>query len=214
LDNQTRLLIAEEQTLLAEGLRKLLESEFLFVEMVRNASDLVAAVESFQPDLVLLGVETRMVNGLRATRQVGKISRAKVIMVSAHDQPESVDEAVRAGASGYVLRRCTFSELLKAIRHVLEGQSYVTPLVARHGPSRVGELPPGLDSKPLTCRQREVLQLVAEGYTAKEIATSLNLSVKTAVFHRMAIRDKLGLRTTAALTRYALENGMLNRSSS
>ena len=214
LDNQTRLLIAEEQTLFAEGLRKLLECEFLFVEMVRNASDLVAAVESFQPDMVLLGVETRMVNGLRATRQVGRISRAKVIMVSTQDQPESVDEAVRAGASGYLLKRCTFSELLKAIRQVLEGQSYVTPLVARHGPSRVGELAPGPDSKPLTCRQREVLLLVAEGYTAKEIATSLNLSVKTAVFHRMAIRDKLGLRTTAALTRYAIENGMLNRSSS
>jgi DNA-binding NarL/FixJ family response regulator len=209
LDNTTRLLIAEDQTLMAEGLRRLLESEFRLVEMAGNGSDLFTTVETFKPDVVLLSVETRMLNGIQATRHLGRVTRAKVIMVTTHDEPEYIAEAFRAGASGYVLKRCTFSELVKAIREVMNGQSYVTPLVPRPVAGTATELGPQPDSKLLTCRQREVLQLVAEGYTAKEIANSLNLSVKTAVFHRMAIRDKLGLRTTAALTRYAIEKGMV-----
>jgi len=209
LDSTTRLLIAEDQTLLAEGLRRLLESEFRFVEMA--GSDLFKTVETFKPDVVLLSVEMQLPNGIQATRRLGRISRAKVIVLAAHDDPEYIAEAFRAGVSGYVLKRCTFSELVKAIREVMNGQSYVTPLVPRQVAGPVTELSPQPDSRPLTCRQREVLQLVAEGCTAKEIAASLNLSVKTAVFHRMAIRDKLGLRTTAALTRYALENGMGTR---
>jgi DNA-binding NarL/FixJ family response regulator len=204
-DNTTRLLIAEDQTLIAEGLRKLLESAFRRVEMAGSGSDLFTTVETFKPDVVLLSVE---MNGAQATRRLGSVSRAKVIIVTAHDEPEYIAEAFRAGASGYILKRCTFLELVKAIREVMNGQSYLTPLVPRNNAGTAAELGPQPDSRPLTCRQREVLQLVAAGCTAKEIAKSLNLSVKTAVFHRMAIRDKLGLRTTAALTRYALENGM------
>jgi DNA-binding NarL/FixJ family response regulator len=193
---------------MAEGLRRLLESEFRWVEMAGNGSGLLATVETFKPDVVLLSVE---MNGVQATRRLRRASRAKVIMVNTHDEPEYIAEAFRAGASGYILKRCTFSELVKAIREVMNGQSYLTPLVPRNSAGTAGELGPQPDSRPLTCRQREVLQLVAEGCTAKEIAKSLNLSVKTAVFHRMAIRDKLGLRTTAALTRYALENGLGTR---
>jgi DNA-binding NarL/FixJ family response regulator len=211
LDTTTRLLIAEDQTLMAEGLRKLLESAFRSIEIAANGPDLLTTVETFKPDVVLLSLEMQMLNAIQATRRLGRVSRVKVIMLTAHDEPAYIAEAFRAGASGYVLKRCTSSELVKAIREVMNGRTYLTPLVPRNVAVTAAELGPQPDSRPLTCRQREVLQLVAEGYTAKEIAKSLNLSVKTAVFHRMAIRDKLGLRTTAALTRYALENGMGTR---
>ena len=196
---------------MAEALRRLLESEFRFVELAGNGSDLFTAVETFNPDVVLVSVEMQLLNGIQATRHLGRGSRAKVIMLTSHDEPAYVAEAFRAGASGYILKRCTFSELVKAIREVMNGRSYLTPLVPRNVAATAASLGPQPDSRPLTSRQREVLQLVADGYTAKEIAKSLNLSVKTAVFHRMAIRDKLGLRTTAALTRYAIENGMGTR---
>jgi DNA-binding NarL/FixJ family response regulator len=208
LDNATRLLIAEDQTLMAEGLRRLLESAFRWVEIAGSGSDLLTTIETFKPDVVLLSVE---MNAVQATRRLGRVSRAKLILLTAQDEPEYIAQAFRAGAAGYILKRCTFSELVKAIREVMNGQSYLTPLVPRNVAGTAPELGPQPDSRPLTCRQREVLQLVAEGCTAKEIAKSLNLSVKTAVFHRMAIRDKLGLRTTAALTRYAIENGMGTR---
>src|SRR5260370_26736134 len=108
LDNTTRLLIAEDQTLMAEGLRRLLKSEFRLVEMAGNRSDLFTAVEAFKPDVVLLSLEMPRLNGIQATRDLGKVSRAKIIMVTARDEPESMAEAFRAGASGYVLKRCTF----------------------------------------------------------------------------------------------------------
>ncbi len=134
-------------------------------------------------------------------------------MVTAHNEPEYVVEAFRAGAAGYVLKQCAVSELVTALRQVLEGRSYVTPLMAEHVVAAATN--PGLRRNPasLTSRQREVLQLVAEGCTAKEIANSLNISAKTAVFHKMAIMDKLGVRTTAELTRYALEHGITRQSS-
>jgi DNA-binding NarL/FixJ family response regulator len=169
LDNTTKLLIAEDQTLLAEGLRGLLQSEFTSIKIAGNGSDLLAAVETFQPDMVLLSLELRRLNGIQATRRLARVSQAKVIIVTAREEPEYLAEALRAGASGYVLKRCTSSELVKAIRQVMNGQAYVTPLVPRQVASAATELTPGLDSRPLTCRQREVLQLVAEGYTAKEI---------------------------------------------
>jgi DNA-binding NarL/FixJ family response regulator len=170
--------------------------------MTGNGSDLFNAVETFKPNVVLLSVGARMVDGIQTTRQLRRVSGAKIIMVTAHEESEYIAEALRAGVSGYILQRCGFSELLKAVRAVMNGELYVTPLVPRQ--IAATESGPQLESRPLTFRQLEVLQLVAEGCTAKEIANSLNFSVKTAVFHKMAIREKLGLRTTAELTRYVL----------
>jgi DNA-binding NarL/FixJ family response regulator len=204
LDRTTRLLVAEDQTLLAEGLRRLLDTDFRSIEMTGSGSDLFDAVETFKPNVVLLSVGARMVHGIHTTRQLGRVSGAKIIMVTAHEESEYIAEAFRAGVSGYILQRCGYSELLKAVRTVMNGELYLTPLVPRQIADAVTESGPQLESRPLTFRQLEVLQLVAEGRTAKEIANSLNLSVKTAVFHKMAIREKLGLRTTAELTRYVL----------
>ncbi len=209
MDIRARVIIAENHTMVAEGLRKLLEDEFQLLETVSNGRDLLKIVEDSRPDVVLVDIGMPILNGIEATRCFRKASPAtKVVVVTAHNEPEYVIEAFRAGASGYVLKRCAVSELVTAIRQVLEGHSYVTPLMAEHVVAAATN--PALRRNPtsLTSRQREVLQLVAEGCTAKEIANSLNISVKTAVFHKMAIMDKLGIRTTAELTRYALEHGI------
>jgi DNA-binding NarL/FixJ family response regulator len=132
-----------------------------------------------------------------------------VIVLTLHDEPEYVAEALHAGASGYVLN-CSVSELVTAIRAVLNGHSYLTPSLVRRVDSIQSSSKARANGKSLTLRQREVLQLVAQGRTAKEIACTLGFSVKTAVFHKMAIMDKLGLRTTADLTRYALDHGILS----
>jgi DNA-binding NarL/FixJ family response regulator len=212
MDRNTRILIAEDHTLMAEGLRRLLEVEFDSVETVGNGRQVLDEVAASKPDVVLLDIGMPLLNGIEAARRCTKISPAtKVVIVTAHNEPQYVVEAFRAGATGFVLKRCALSELVNAIRQVLSGHTYVTPLVADRAveAARVSVRP----GPSLTSRQREVLQLIAEGCTAKEIANVLKLSVKTAVFHKMAIMDKLGLRTTAELTRYALEHGIATSTS-
>jgi DNA-binding NarL/FixJ family response regulator len=203
-DRTIRVVIAEDHTLMAQGLRKLLECEFESVTIVGNGRELLDSVTVSKPDLALVDIVMPLLNGIEATRRLRKISPAtKVVIVTAHADPRYVVEAFRAGASGYVLKSCAVSELVVAIRAVLAGQTYLTPLLAHRAVATAKESSSG---PVLTSRQREVLQLVAEGYTAKEIANVLKMSVKTAVFHKMAIRDKLGLHSTAELTRYALEH--------
>ncbi len=201
-----RLVIAEDHTLMAQGLRKLLDCEFESVTVVGNGRELLDTVAASKPDVALVDIVMPVLNGIEATRRLRQISpTTKVVIVTAHADPQYVVEAFRAGASGYVLKRCALSELVVAIRAVLAGQTYITPLMAHRAVETAEESAPG---PVLTSRQREVLQLVAEGCTAKEIANVLKLSVKTAVFHKMAIMDKLGLHSTAELTRYAMEHGI------
>ena len=209
MDRQTRILIAEDHTLMAEGLRRLLECEFESVATVGNGRELLDEVAATKPDVVLLDIGMPLLNGIEATRRFSKTAPGtKVIIVTAHNEPQYVVEAFRAGATGFVLKRCALTELVAAIRQVLDGKTYVTPLVADRAVEAARESQIRPVGPSLTSRQREVLQLVAEGCTAKEIANVLKVSVKTAVFHKMAIMDKLGLRTTAELTRYALEHGI------
>jgi len=191
---------------MAEGLRKLLECEFDSVTVVGNGRELLDTVAATKPHVALVDIVLPLLNGIEATRRLSRISPAtKVVIVTAHDEPQYVVEAFRAGVSGFVLKRCAVAELVIAIRCVLAGRTYVTPLLADQAvkAAKASALAP-----TLTSRQREVLQLVAEGCTAKEIASTLKLSVKTAVFHKMALMEKLGLHTTAELTRYALEHGI------
>jgi DNA-binding NarL/FixJ family response regulator len=204
------LLIADD-TLTAQCLQRLLESDFPGVEFVSDGPALLDAAATSSPDLVLLDIRRPGFDGFEAMHRLREVSRAtKVIVITLHDEPEYVAEALRAGASGYVLKWCAVSELVTAIRVVLNGHSYLTPALGRRVDSIQSSGKPRANSKGLTLRQREVLQLVAQGRTAKEIANALGLSVKTAVFHKMAIMDKLGLRTTADLTRYALDHGILS----
>jgi DNA-binding NarL/FixJ family response regulator len=207
-----RLLIADDHALLLDGLRKLLTPEFDLIATVGNGRDAVEAFERLRPDLVLLDIGLPLLNGIEAARQIKGIAPdARILFVTMQTDRVYVDEAFRAGGSGYVLKQAAADDLVHAIRTVLRGRVYVSPQVA----AKAGSVPLDTASDPaslfggrLTPRQREVLQLVAEGKSMKEIAQILNISVRTVEFHKNSIIQELGFRTTAELTRYALEHGI------
>jgi len=206
------VLLADDHTLLLEGIRLMLEPEFELVGSVEDGQQLLAAARTAKPDVILLDISMPVLNGIDAAHQLRKtLPSAKLIFLTMHADPDYVAEAFRAGAAGYLLKRSAASELLTAIREVLKGHHYVSPLVARDALEMLvtSTKPAGKLSDRLTPRQREVLQLVAEGRTRKEIASVLNISVKTVEFHKAALMRELNVRTVAGFTRYAIEHGMI-----
>ena len=206
-----RLLLADENQLLLDGLRKLLEPDFAVVGMVFDGRAAVAAFEQLRPDVMLLEIGLPVLNGIEVARQVRRtFPDARIIFVTMHSHRTYVDEAFYSGASGYCVKQGTASELLEAIRTVMHGERYVsTRLRVAAGANAGGESPatkpaPKFGGK-LTQRQREVLQLIAEGKSMKEIARILDISVRTVEFHKNGLVQQLGLRTIAELTRYALD---------
>lgn len=203
-----RVLLADDHALVSAGFAKLLENDFDLIGTVSDGRALVAAVRNRNPDVILLDISMPLLNGFEAARQIRTHSPgAKLIFVTVHSDTPYVIEAFRAGASGYVLKRCAASELLTAVHQVLDNNVYLTPLIRSaavddflKAPSEQGPI--------LSKRQREVLQLVAEGHSAKEIAKGLKISSKTVEFHKGLIMKKLDLHSTAELTRYAIENGI------
>jgi DNA-binding NarL/FixJ family response regulator len=208
-----RLLLADDHTLLLDGIRMLLEPEFELVGCVEDGQALLTAAMDCKPDVILLDISMPILNGIDAAHQLKKIlPSAKLIFVTMHADADFVTGAFRAGAAGYLLKRSAASELLTAIREVLKGNHYVSPLVTRNaldlfissaktGGSKLADR--------LTPRQREVLQLVAEGRSRKEIASALSISVKTVEFHKATLMRELNLRTVADFTLYAIEHGMI-----
>jgi DNA-binding NarL/FixJ family response regulator len=214
MDQGCRVLIADDHILVAQCLLRLLEDDFPGAEIVNDGQELVKAIATSKPDVVLMDIGMPLLNGIDAIRHLRKISPAtKIIILTMHNQPEYVTEAIRAGTSGYVLKSCALSELTIAIRQVLRGYVYLTPSVREHEVSADLNSHAPIVHRSLTSRQRDVLQLVAEGCTAKEIAIALKVSIRTAVYHKTAIMDKLDIRTTAGLTRYALEHGTVSGTS-
>lgn len=207
---RARILLADDHSLVAEGLCKLLEDEFDLVGAVGDGRALVAAAKLQRPDVILLDISMPLLNGVEAARQLQvAVPASKLIFVTVHSDSPYVVEAFRAGASGYLLKRSAASELVKAIHEVLHGNLYVTPLIAKS--ALAGILKVAGKRRPLlSARQREVLQLVAEGHSAKEIADILRISPKTVEFHKSWIMKKLDLHSTAELTRYALEHRIAN----
>jgi DNA-binding NarL/FixJ family response regulator len=207
---RARILLADDHSLVAAGLCKLLEEEFDLVGSVGDGRALVTAAKRERPDVILLDISMPLLNGVEAARQLQvAVPTSKLIFVTVHSDSPYVVEAFRAGASGYVLKRSAASELVAAIHDVLNGNLYVTPLIAKsalEGILKVAEKRGPL----LSTRQREVLQLVAEGHSAKEIADILRISPKTVEFHKGWIMKKLDLHSTAELTRYALEHRIAN----
>jgi len=177
--------------------------------LVGTASSGTEAVEKaaqLQPDVVLMDISMPGLNGFDAAKQMKSCApRTKVIAVTMHRSTAYLRESLRAGMSGFVLKQSAASELADAVSTVMRDERYVTPLVTQQTERQ------GLNDgeRALTLRQREVLRLIAQGRIAKEIATALNISVRTAEFHRVSIMQRLGLRTTAELTRFALENGIV-----
>jgi DNA-binding NarL/FixJ family response regulator len=207
-----RLLLADDHTLLLEGIRLLLEPEFDLVGSVEDGQALLAAAKTLKPDVILLDISMPLLNGIDAARQLRKLlPSARLIFVTMHAGADYVAEAFRAGAMGYLLKRAAASELLTAIRTVLKGNYYVSPMVTHNTLELLisSSKPEGKFPERITPRQREVLQLVAEGRSRKEIAGILNISVKTVEFHKAKLMRELNLQTVADFTRYAIEHGII-----
>lgn len=212
---KARILLADDHTLVLEGIKKLLEPHFEPAGAVEDGRALLEAVKELRPDVVLLDISMPLLNGIDAARQIRKsVPSAKIVFLSMHADPAYVSEAFRAGGSGYLLKRSAGSELVFAIEEVLKGRFYVTPAVAKDVLKDVFEEVEASRKEPpsrtpgLTPRQREVLQLVAEGKSIKEIATILDISIKTVEFHKSRIMEELDLHTTAELTKYAVAHGI------
>jgi DNA-binding NarL/FixJ family response regulator len=206
-----RVLLADDHSLVLEGFRRILEDECDVVGTAEDGRALLEAAARLKPHVILLDISMPLLNGIDATRQLKKTSpEIKVIFVTMHADPAYLNEAFKAGASGYLLKRSAGSELIQAIHSVVGGNYFVTPLLTKGlVNSAIGDAPmPATRQNVLTPRQREVLQLVAEGKAVKEIAQLLNISPKTVEFHKAQIMEQLDLRTTAELTKYAMAHGL------
>ena len=207
-----RILLADDHALVLEGFRRILEGDYELVGTVGDGRALLEAAKTMHPDIVILDISMPLLNGIDAAAQLKKICpKAKIIIMTMHADTDYVRSAFEAGASAYVLKRSAVDELEQAIRAVIEGHSYITPLITKElvdvflatGSEKSGGLTP---------RQREVLQHLAEGRTAKEIANLLNITSRTVEFHKGQIMDHLNLRTTADLIKYALTHGIVSAS--
>ena len=202
-----RVLLADDHTLLLEAFRKLLADDCDVVGMVGDGRALVAAAAKLRPDVVVVDVAMPLLNGVDAARQIKQtLPETRIVFLTMNEDPDLAAEAFRAGASGYLLKRSAASELLTAIREVVQRRSYVTPLVTEGlvGSMMLGETY-GAGSH-LTARQREVIQLLAEGHSMKEIAGILNIAPRTVAFHKYRIMDQLHLNTTAELIQFAVKH--------
>ena len=211
--NRSRVLIADDHTIVVEGLRRILDRpEFEVVGVVHDGRGLLQAAVELRLDVIVSDVAMPLLNGIDAAREIHKQNpKLKIIFLTMHSEVAYAMAAIAAGASGYVLKSDVSEELVTAIRNVLNGRTYISKSIAQSvGQARL--IRPTNDRRAvdlLTHRQREVLQLLAEGKQVKEIAAVLKLSPKTVEFHKYRIMNLLGLRTVADLTRYAVKRGMV-----
>lgn len=215
-----QVIVAEDHRLVAEGLVKILEKEYSVVATPTDGRSFIEAIKKFRPDLALVDISLPLLNGLDACRHVKKsCPEVRIIVLTMHAEQHFVSEAFRVGVEGYVLKTSVTDELLFAAKEVLKGGTYISPMVAHSLVNQVSEssteLPRQL--KPttpvtLSLRQREVLQLVAEGKSNKEIASTINVTVKTIEFHKARISKELGVHTKAELTKQAISLGLITPS--
>ena len=200
-----RIVFADDHTLMVGALEKLAGDGYEVVGRFSDGRTLVTEVAALKPDVILLDVSMPLLNGLDAARLIKRqLPSVKLIFVTMNEDPELAAEAFRAGASAYLLKTSAPSELQTALEEVLRGRSYVTPLVTRE---LVGSLmtQPKARATELTPRQREVLQLLAEGFSMKEVAARLDLTPRTVAFHKYKMMEQLHLRSTAELIQYAVK---------
>jgi DNA-binding NarL/FixJ family response regulator len=210
-----RILLADDHTILRNGIRALLEQE-PDLEVVAEAEDGRAAVSlacQFKPDVAIIDIAMPLLNGLEATRQIKKIlPGVRVLVLSMHDNEEYIRQVLEAGAMGYILKDAAARELISAIRSVYQGEAVLSPAITRlviEDYLRWGGIRPAEKDEILSPREREVLQLIAEGYTNKQIAGILTLSIKTVQAHRLNLMGKLNLHDRGELIKYAIQKKII-----
>ncbi len=209
-----RVLLADDHKIIRQGLRSLLEKQedMKVVAEAEDGRDAVRLAAETAPDVVIMDVTMPDLNGAEATKQIlSKSPDIKIVALSMHSDSLFVTEMLKSGAAGYLLKDCAFEELAKAIRTVIDNKNYLSPAISGvvledyiHRLSRVGFASPDV----LSDREREVLQLMAEGYSTKKIAQKLHISVKTVETHRRQMMSKLDIHTIAELTKYAIRKGL------
>ena len=205
-----RILLADDHMMVRQGIRALLEKEgFEVVAEAMDGREAVRLAEKLKPDVAVLDIAMPLLNGIDAAREIRRVSpKTKTTLLTVHEENQYVVEALRAGVTGYVVKTKAAEDLVKAIREVSLGAVYMSPGVSREAVrAYLDGSEPSNDG--LTPREREVLQLVAEGKTTKEVAAVLGISVKTAESHRSRIMEKLDIHETASLVRYAIRLGVI-----
>jgi DNA-binding NarL/FixJ family response regulator len=206
----TRIVLADDHVLVRQGLKSLLEREaYQIVGEASDGQEALHQVDTFKPDIAIFDISMPILNGLNAAREVNRCSpKTKTILLTQHDEDQYVSEALEAGVKGYVLKSQVASDLLEAVRQVSRGQVYLSPAVSRavmEAYRTKSEMP----RETLTSRERQVLQLIAEGKSTKDVASLLGISVKTAESHRTRLMQKLDIHETASLVRYAIRRGIV-----
>ena len=208
---RARILIADDHTLIAEAFKGLLEPEFEVVGIVPDGRMLMEAIVQLQPDVVILDISMPELNGLDAGTQVKAERRAiKLVYVTVDSRPEVAAEAFRRGASGFVLKHGAFEEMRIAVRRAIRGETYLSSLLDKEEVDMHRRLGTEYsDCDKISFRQREVLQLLAEGKVMKEVGGILNMTTRTVAFHKYRIMEVLGARSSAELVRYAVRNHLI-----
>jgi len=205
-----RIVLADDHVLVRQSLRSLLEREqFQVVAEASDGQEVVRLSESLHPDIAVIDISMPILNGIEAVRELGRsCPKTKAILLTQHEEDQYIREALAAGVKGYVLKNQAASDLVHAIQQVSRGQFYLSPGVSR---AVVEAYRTKTDSPadPLTGRERQVLQLIAEGKSTKDAASLLGISVKTAESHRMRLMQKLDIHETASLVRYAVRRGLI-----
>jgi DNA-binding NarL/FixJ family response regulator len=213
------VLLVDDHTVVRQGLRALMaaEEDIEVIGEAENGRQAVGLAKKTPPDVVVMDVAMPLLNGLEATRQIlNAVPTAKVLVLTSYGDDECVQQLMRAGASGYLIKQTAANDLLKAVREVRRGNAFFSPSIARRLRDQCRDsFSPGQNAKKageLTSREAEVLQLIAEGFSNKQIAVELSISIKTVEKHRQQVMNKLNIHDVAGLTRYAISKGFIERS--
>ena len=208
--NRTRVLLADDHAILLEAMKKLVEPSCTVVGTAADGRILITMAEKHRPDVIIADINMPNLNGLEACERLKKkVPESKVIFLTVNEDSDSAEDAIRRGATGYLLKKAASAELFKAIQTVMSGRTYITPLISREPVNVfISRARSHEHHEPLTTRQREVLQLLAEGKSMKEAADVLNITVRTIAFHKYSMMEHLGLTRNSELVRYAAQSGL------
>lgn len=210
--SRSRVLIADDHKLVADLCKRLLESEFDVIDIVCDGRALVQSAIKLRPDVIVVDVAMPLLNGLDAGQQVkATLPAVKIVYLTMNPDPEVAAEAFRRGASAYLLKTCAADEMILAVRRVLRGMSYMSSRLPKETIEYLRRQSKRLveEEERLTQRQREVLQLLAEGKVMKEVGSILNMTTRTVAFHKYRIMEVIGARSSADLVKYAVKNNMV-----